>query len=100
MLTSLVIIPTYNERENIAPLLDSVLRHLPDADVLVVDDSSPDGTAEVARACGQDDGRVKVLERPGKAGLGVAYTAGFQWALARDYDTIIGMDADFSLAPE
>ncbi len=100
VLTSLVIIPTYNERENIGPLLDSVLRWLPDADVLVVDDSSPDGTAEVVRAHAADDGRVKLLRRPGKAGLGVAYTAGFHWALERDYSTIIGMDADFSHAPE
>ncbi len=99
-MTSLVIIPTYNERENIGLLLDSVLRHLPETDVLVVDDSSPDGTADVARARGQDDARVKVLQRPRKSGLGVAYTAGFHWALERDYDTIIGMDADFSHAPE
>jgi len=100
LLTSLVIIPTYNERENIAPLLDGVLRHLPGTDVLVVDDSSPDGTAAVVRARARDDGRVNLLERPDKAGLGVAYTAGFHWALERDYDTIIGMDADFSHAPE
>ncbi len=100
MLTSLVIIPTYNERENIAPLLDGVLQQLPETDVLVVDDSSPDGTAGVVRARARDDTRVKLLERPTKSGLGVAYTAGFHWALARDYDTIIGMDADFSHAPE
>ena len=100
MLTSLVIIPTYDERENIGPLLDGVLRHLPETDVLVVDDSSPDGTAEVARARANTDSRVKLLQRPSKSGLGVAYTAGFRWALDRDYDTIIGMDADFSHAPE
>ena len=99
-MTSLVIIPTYNERENIAALLDAVVKNLPESDVLVVDDASPDGTADIVRAHGRDDSRIKLLQRPGKAGLGTAYIAGFQWALERDYATIIGMDADFSHAPE
>lgn len=95
----LVIIPTYNERENIGDLLDGVLHHLPQTDVLVVDDGSPDGTGEIVAARGETDSRVKLLRRAGKAGLGTAYIAGFQWALQRDYTTVIGMDADFSHDP-
>ena len=95
----LVIVPTYNERENIAELLDGILGHLPTTDVLVVDDGSPDGTGEIVAARGAEDERVKLLQRPGKAGLGTAYTAGFQWALARDYTVVVGMDADFSHDP-
>jgi dolichol-phosphate mannosyltransferase len=98
-LKPLVIVPTYNERENIAELLDGILGHLPTADVLVVDDGSPDGTGEIVAARGAEDERVKLLQRPGKAGLGTAYTAGFQWALARDYTVVVGMDADFSHDP-
>jgi dolichol-phosphate mannosyltransferase len=100
LLTSLVIIPTYNERENISALLDGVLENLPESDVLVVDDSSPDGTAAIVRERGRQDRRIKLLQRPGKSGLGTAYIAAFQWALERDYATVIGMDADFSHAPE
>lgn len=96
---SLVIIPTYNERENIGELLDGVLRYLPTADVLVVDDGSPDGTGDIVAARGEADERIKLLRRPGKAGLGTAYIAGFNWALQRDYAAIIGMDADFSHDP-
>ena len=95
----LVIIPTYNERENIGELLDSVLRYLPRTDVLVVDDGSPDGTAEIVTERGVGDDRVKLLSRGAKEGLGPAYIAGFQWALDRDYALIIGMDADFSHDP-
>ncbi len=96
---ALIIIPTYDERENIGELLDSVLRHLPSADVLIVDDGSPDGTGDIVAARGEDDKRLHLLRRPAKAGLGTAYIAGFNWALARNYDTIIGMDADFSHDP-
>ncbi len=96
---ALIIIPTYDERDNIGELLDSVLRHLPGADVLIVDDGSPDGTGDIVAAWGEADKRIHLLRRPGKAGLGTAYIAGFNWALARDYDTIIGMDADFSHDP-
>jgi len=98
-LKALIIIPTYDERENIGELLDSVLRHLPSADVLIVDDGSPDGTGDIVAARGEDDKRLHLLRRPAKAGLGTAYIAGFNWALARNYDTIIGMDADFSHDP-
>jgi len=98
-LKALIIIPTYDERDNIGELLDSVLRHLPGADVLIVDDGSPDGTGDIVAAWGEADKRIQLLRRPGKAGLGTAYIAGFNWALARDYDTIIGMDADFSHDP-
>jgi len=99
LLKALIIIPTYDERDNIGELLDSVLRHLPGADVLIVDDGSPDGTGDIVAARGEADKRIQLLRRPGKAGLGTAYIAGFNWALARDYDTIIGMDADFSHDP-
>ncbi len=96
---ALIIIPTYDERDNIGELLDSVFRHLPSADVLIVDDGSPDGTGDIVAARGEGDKRLHLLRRPAKAGLGTAYIAGFHWALARDYDTIIGMDADFSHDP-
>lgn len=95
----LVIIPTYNERENIGELLDTVLQHLPASDVLVVDDGSPDGTGAIVADRRVGDERVHLLSRPGKAGLGTAYIAGFRWALQREYDGIIGMDADFSHDP-
>jgi len=98
-LKALIIIPTYDERDNIGELLDSVFRHLPSADVLIVDDGSPDGTGDIVAARGEGDKRLHLLRRPAKAGLGTAYIAGFHWALARDYDTIIGMDADFSHDP-
>jgi len=96
---SLVIIPTYNERENIGELIDEVLHHLPSTDVLVVDDGSPDGTGDIVEARGAADTRVHLLRRPGKAGLGTAYIAGFRYALERDYAVVIGMDADFSHDP-
>ena len=95
----LVVVPTYDERDNISELLDGILCHLPGADVLVVDDGSPDGTGDVVAARGATDARVKLLRRTAKAGLGPAYIAGFHWALERDYDLIVGMDADFSHDP-
>ena len=95
----LVIVPTYNERENIGELLDGILCHLPAADVLVVDDGSPDGTGDVVAARGASDARVKLLRRTTKVGLGPAYIAGFHWALERDYGLVLGMDADFSHDP-
>jgi dolichol-phosphate mannosyltransferase len=98
-LKPLVVVPTYNERENISELLDGILRHLPEADVLVVDDGSPDGTGAVVAARGATDARVKLLQRTAKMGLGPAYIAGFRWALERDYGLIVGMDADFSHDP-
>jgi dolichol-phosphate mannosyltransferase len=96
---ALVILPTYNERENIAALIPAVLDD-PRFDVLVVDDGSPDGTAAAVIAQGaRFPGRVHLIERVGKLGLGTAYLTGFRWALAHDYDLIFEMDADFSHDP-
>ena len=97
---TLVIVPTYNERENIARLITSVLAQDPSIDVLVVDDGSPDGTGGLIDEIVAANPRVHVIHRSGKLGLGTAYVAGFKWALARDYEFIFEMDADFSHAPE
>ena len=96
---SLVVIPTYNERENIEPMAAAVLRALPDADLLVVDDASPDGTGELADRLARGSARIAVLHRPRKEGLGPAYREGFTWALARPYERVIEMDCDFSHDP-
>lgn len=96
----LIVIPTYNESENIERLLARLQPAMPEAHVLVVDDSSPDGTGKIVDAIAEHDDRVHVLHRPGKAGLGAAYVAGFGWGLARDYDVFVEMDADGSHAPE
>ena len=96
---ALVVLPTYNERENIEALVTQVLSNAPGAHVLVVDDSSPDGTADLAQAMAAHDDRVEVLRRPGKLGLGTAYVAGFHWALDRGYEYVVTMDADFSHHP-
>jgi dolichol-phosphate mannosyltransferase len=96
----LVVIPTYNERDNIEPILHRLLEANPKAHALVVDDASPDGTGDIADRVAAMDQRVQVLHRPGKAGLGAAYIAGFRWALERGYDVIVEMDADGSHAPE
>ena len=90
---------TYNERENIGKLVPLVLEALPEADVLVVDDSSPDGTADVVRQMGANNPRVKLLLRTTKEGLGAATLAGFQWAIDQGYDFVLNMDADFSHHP-
>src|SRR5437588_13093725 len=74
---TLIIIPTYNEKENLPLLLTEIFRYVPHIDVLVVDDNSPDGTGELAESIGKQDGRVRILHRPGKLGLGTAYIAGF-----------------------
>jgi dolichol-phosphate mannosyltransferase len=94
-----VIIPTYNERENLESIVTQVRAAVPDADILVVDDNSPDGTGEIADALTAADGRVHVLHRPGKSGLGSAYVAGFGWALDRGYGVLVEMDADGSHDP-
>lgn len=96
----LVIIPTYNERENIDRIIDSVL-HLPVSfDILIVDDGSPDGTAElVKRRQSKDPSQIYLIERRGKLGLGTAYIAGFKWGLEHGYTHICEMDADFSHDP-
>lgn len=96
----LVIVPTYNERENLPPLVAAVHEHLPQADVLVVDDGSPDGTGELAEELRASDRRLHVLHRAGKQGLGTAYVAGFRWALERDYQFLFEMDCDFSHDPK
>ncbi len=95
----LVVVPTFNEAENIVELLDQVLVAAPEVDVLVVDDSSPDHTGDLVSSHPGFGSRVHLLTRPGKAGLGVAYRAGFTWALDRDYDAVVQMDADFSHPP-
>ena len=95
-----VIIPTYDERDNLRPITARVRSAVPAADVLVVDDNSPDGTGQVADAIAAADGQIQVLHRGAKAGLGAAYIAGFQWALDQGYDAIVEMDADGSHQPE
>lgn len=97
---TLIIIPTYNERENIERMLAAVHAAVPDVDVLVVDDGSPDGTGDLVEARGKTDRRVQLLRRSGKLGLGTAYLAGFAYALERDYERVFEMDADFSHDPK
>lgn len=97
---ALVVVPTYNERENIRPLCRRILEQGRALEVLVVDDNSPDGTAGEVRQISAESHRVHLLERRGKLGLGTAYIAGFHWALERGYDRVIQMDADFSHPPE
>lgn len=101
MADALVIIPTYNEIENIRNIIEKVMTYPDNFDVLVIDDNSPDGTAEeVEKLKAQYPGRVHLERRKGKLGLGTAYIHGFKWALARDYQYIIEMDADFSHNPD
>jgi len=96
---ALIVVPTYNERENVREASAKFLEPLDRADVLFVDDNSPDGTGEVLDEIAAENPRVHVLHREGKEGLGTAYIAGFRWALARDYGFILEMDADFSHDP-
>jgi len=93
---ALVIIPTFNERDNLAETVVRVLRAVPSAALLVVDDGSPDGTGEIADQLAREHEQVHVLHRSQKRGLGAAYLAGFRWALDRDFDIIVEMDADGS----
>ena len=95
-----VIMPTYNERANIEAMVGRVRRAVPGADLLVVDDNSPDGTGEVADKLAAEDSHVHVLHRERKAGLGAAYIAGFHWALDQGYGVVVEMDADGSHLPE
>ncbi len=95
----LVVIPTYNESENIERVLRRIRDALPDATVLVVDDGSPDGTADLAEKVGKEIGQIELLRRTEKAGLGSAYRAGFRWGLDRGYDACVEMDADLSHDP-
>jgi dolichol-phosphate mannosyltransferase len=96
----LVVIPTYNEADNVGLIVGRVRRAVPGAEILVADDDSPDGTGALADALAAADDRIHVLHRPGKQGLGAAYLAGFGWARERGYDAVVGMDADGSHAPE
>lgn len=96
----LTIIPTYNELESLPVTLGRLRAAVPDADVLVVDDNSPDGTGELADRRAAEDSNVHVLHRKGKEGLGAAYIAGFRWGLAAGYDVLVEMDADGSHQPE
>jgi dolichol-phosphate mannosyltransferase len=97
---ALVVIPTYNEAESVVEVLDRVLAVEPRADVLVVDDGSPDGTAKLVAARVEEEPRLQLLERSGKQGLGAAYRAGFGWGLERGYEAFVEMDADLSHPPE
>jgi len=93
---SLVIVPTYDEAENVHEIVGRVLDVVPAAHVLVVDDGSPDGTGDIVAAMAEEDERVHLLRRAGKLGLGTAYVAGFRWGLERQFDLLIEMDADGS----
>ena len=97
---SLVVLPTYNERENVEAIVTAILGQSADLEVLVVDDNSPDGTGDIVdRLAAAQPERVHVMHRAGKRGLGTAYIEGFSWALARDYEYVFEMDADFSHDP-
>ena len=96
---ALIIVPTYNERENVAAVARAFLEPLPDSELLFVDDCSPDGTGAVIDELAAGDERIHVIHREGKLGLGTAYLAGFRWALSRYYDYVVEMDADFSHDP-
>jgi len=96
----LVIVPTFNEVENIAIIVGRVRAAVPEVDILIADDNSPDGTGALADRMAAEDGHIHVLHRAGKQGLGAAYVAGFGWAADHDYDAVVEMDADGSHAPE
>jgi dolichol-phosphate mannosyltransferase len=96
----LVVIPTYNEADNLRLITERVRRAVPSVDILVADDNSPDGTGAIADELSAGDDHVFVLHRPGKEGLGAAYKAGFAWAKDKGYDAVVEMDADGSHAPE
>jgi dolichol-phosphate mannosyltransferase len=100
-LRSLIVVPTYNERENLPLLLEAVLKVVPaEVEILVVDDGSPDGTGKIADEWAARESRVHVLHRTGKLGLGTAYVAGFRWGLDQGFEQLIEMDADFSHDPK
>jgi dolichol-phosphate mannosyltransferase len=96
---TIIIIPTYNEIDNVRPLLQEIFLYAPDTDVLIVDDNSPDGTGKLADEIHDEDARVHVMHRTEKAGLGKAYIAGFKYAIEHGYDAAFEMDADFSHDP-
>jgi dolichol-phosphate mannosyltransferase len=96
---TLVIVPTYNERENLSRLVEAALAATPEVELLIVDDNSPDGTGQIADEIAAKNPRVHVMHRAGKLGLGTAYIAGFRWGLERDYEAMMEMDCDFSHDP-
>ncbi len=96
---ALIVVPTYNERDTVREVAREFLRPLPDGNILFVDDNSPDGTGAICDELAASDARIHVLHRPGKAGLGAAYIAGFRWGMERGYDYVFEMDADFSHNP-
>jgi dolichol-phosphate mannosyltransferase len=96
----IIVMPTYNERQNLEIMAGRIRESTPEADLLVVDDNSPDGTGDLADKLAEADSRVHVMHRTEKAGLGRAYVAGFTWALEQSYDVIVEMDADGSHRPE
>lgn len=95
-----IVLPTYNERENLPRIVERVRAAVPAADVLVLDDNSPDGTGQIADDIVAGDPQVHVLHRPGKQGLGAAYIAGFRWGLSQGFDVLVEIDADGSHQPE
>ena len=97
---TLIVIPTYDERENVAAMTEAVLAEVPDADILFADDNSPDGTGQLLDGIAAREPRVSVMHRAAKEGLGRAYIAGFKWALERGYDLVCEMDCDFSHDPK
>ena len=96
----LVVIPTYNEADNLTMITQRVRTAVPEAEILVVDDASPDGTGDIADRLASEDQQLHVLHRAGKQGLGAAYVAGFRWGQQRGFDVVVEMDADGSHAPE
>ncbi len=97
---TLIIVPTYNEKENIKPLVEAIFAQNLGVEILVVDDSSPDGTGAVVEEMMKNEARLHLLSRKGKEGLGRAYIAGFEWGLAKGFEALVEMDADFSHRPQ
>ena len=97
---TLVIIPTYNEKDNVTPLTEKVLSYPENVHILIVDDNSPDGTGKIADHLSSQNSRIHVLHRNKKQGLGRAYIAGFKWALKNNYEFVMEMDCDFSHNPK
>jgi dolichol-phosphate mannosyltransferase len=95
----LVVIPTYNEAENIPKLIPAVLRQAPNLDILIVDDGSPDGTGSIVKSIMETNQQIHIIERQGKQGLGTAYVRGFRYAIEHGYEYVFEMDADFSHSP-
>ncbi len=96
---TLVIIPTYNEKENVERIMDAVLKQDASIDILIIDDNSPDGTADIVKGIMKTNNRIRIKERKKKLGLGTAYVLGFKYAIENDYDFVFEMDADFSHDP-